>query len=193
MSENEKPNHWVIDDVQLIGKEVGGLKAPTAMTALVIDGYATEDGKNFDHAPFGAGRQDGTIMLLSKEVADNVYDRLSAYLKHPRGIEANVSEENEAAVARWDLPDGRVAVLVLDTVTPLLQEKFNNHLSVSHNISVVRSPDSSTVMRFDAERILRNKEDIMSGTDLEMFLEDNKYQAPRPAPKPTQSSFSFKP
>ena len=203
MSKNEEYDlrHWVIDDVALIGEQVGGLKAPSQMVGLLLDGYSTDDGKNFERVPFAANLHDGTIMLLSKEHGENVFEKLKNFLNHPRGIAANLIEENEAAVALWEVGQDKVALLVLDSTSRTLQDKFEGYLN-GMNISLVSSPDSATVLRFDADRIVKNKEDVM-GPDLELFLENNLYVVPAPefkvekkvspASQPVQSAFSFKP
>lgn len=174
--------HWILSSPKLLGNDVAGLRAPDAACALVVDGYSTANGKTFDFPPFGAGRCAATFMVLPAEAGHRVYERLAAYVGSRRSLIDNLADENEVLAARWDLPDGQVAVMAAESGgVENAQDAFERFLALdkiplhSSNLAVIAP-------RFDASQLLAARTSVFSKEAAEAL------RALLPAAKPAPRS-----
>ena len=154
----ESTRFWILTDPRSLGQDVAGLRTPDAAAAVVIDGYATDDGKNFEYPPFKSGKASATFMVLPKEVGERVYEKTAAHVISRRSIQQNVEGaiDNEVLAAKWNLEDGRVALLVADAgESENVQDAFERFLG-SEKISLQRSEFAVIAHRFSAATVLQS-------------------------------------
>lgn len=148
--------HWILDNPKALGGDVAGLRTPDAATALVIDGFATSNGKKFDFPPFGAGRMDITLMVLPAEVGNRMYEKMAGYVASRKSRTENLSDENEVLAAKWDIDGDTVAVMAADSIHSLVenaQDTFEQYLGFER-IQIHSSRLSAIGPAFDARKWL---------------------------------------
>lgn len=160
--ETETPQHWIISSPEAMGGNVAGLRTPDAVVALVIDGFATDDGQNFEYPPFEAGRQDAVFMVLEEEVGLRVFERLDKYVRGRQSAKENLEDQNEVVAARWDLGNGKIGILVGDsTGSEHIQNAFETTLGFE-KIYLQRSELAVIAQDFDANQVLAEGSKVFS-------------------------------
>lgn len=193
MTENfnsEDQVSWVLktnEEVAPILANVGGLAAPDQMTAFVLNGYETTDGKSFESMPFQAGKMNGSLIIVDKEVGETVYERVSKYVSGKGTIEQCREDENQQMIAKWNLKDEKSAILVLSSENLDIQDALEKQLEY-FKIKLHRSIDASFASDFDAAKLLSENYEINS-EEIRSFLEEKSVKAPAQQPRPS----SFKP
>lgn len=160
--EFEPLKHWIVTSPEAMGGNLAGLKTPDAVTALVIDGFSTDNGKDFEYPPFEAGRQDAIFMVLPSEVGGRVFERMQKYVAGRQSAKENLEDENEVAVALWVLNNDSVAILVADSGgMEHAQDAFEKTLGFE-KIYLQRSSEAVIAPAFDAEQILNENKNVFS-------------------------------
>lgn len=160
--ESESIKHWIVTSPEAMGGNLAGLKTPDAVTALVIDGFSTDNGKDFEFPPFDAGRQDATFMVLPSDVGGRVFERMEKYVAGRQSAKENLEDENEVAVALWVLNKDSVAILVADSGgMEHAQDAFEKTLGFE-KIYLQRSNNAVIAPAFDAEKILSESKSVFS-------------------------------
>lgn len=192
MNENIEDNlYWVLsssEDVAPIKKNVGGLTNPDQMTAFVLNGYESDDGKVFDRPPFEGGKMDGALILVDTHVADTVYPRIARFISSKGTINACVEDEVQHAVASWSLENDRTALLVLSSESSQIQEALEKELGF-FKVKLHRSLDASFSADFDVNALLSQDKEINSD-EMRQFI--NKYRVQAPTPVATAKAPSIK-
>lgn len=189
MNENiEDSVYWVLnssEEIAPIKKNVGGLANPDQMTAFVLNGYESDDGKNFENLPFEGGRMNGALILIDTSIADVVYPRVSRFVKSKGSINECVEDEVQHAVASWNLENDKTAILVLSSsANSLVQEALEKELGF-FKVKLHRSLDASFSADFDVRSLLAQDYEINSD-EMRSFM--NKYKVQAPAPTVTAKS-----
>ena len=151
---------WILDNPKALGGDVAGMRSPDAATALVIDGFATANGKKFDFPPFGAGLADVTLMALPADVGNRLYDKMAGYVASRQSRTENVAEENEVLAAKWVVDADTVVVMAADSArTPneFAQDAFGRFLGFE-KIQLYSSSDAVIASSFDARKWLETEE-----------------------------------
>lgn len=173
--------HWVLEGTSFLGGDVAGLRTPDEAVALLIDGYSTGDGKQFDAPPFGAGTANVTMVVLPEEVGDRIYERLSGYIGGRKSKKENLAEENEVLAAKWNLGNGSVAVLAADGGgAEYAQDVLEDYLRLER-IPLHSSGFAVIAPGMDASVLLENPMSVIGDKAREM-LESLCLESASPAP-----------
>lgn len=180
---SEDQVYWILktnEEVAPILANVGGLANPDQMTAFVLNGYESDDGKNFEKPPFEGGKMDGALILVDTSVADTVYPRIARFINSKGTINACVEDEVQHAVASWNLENDRTALLILSSESSQIQEALEKELSF-FKVKLHRSLDASFSADFDVNTLLSQDKEINS-EEMRQFINKHRVQAPAPAP-----------
>ena len=151
--EQETLKHWILTDPSTMGGDLAGLRTPDAVSALVIDGFSTDNGTDFEYPPFEAGRQDAVFMVLPAESGQRVFEGLSRYVAGRQSLKENLEDENEVVAAIWNLSEEKVAILVADSSgSEHIQNAFEQRLMME-KIYLQRS-GAVIDQLFDASKVL---------------------------------------
>lgn len=173
--------HWVLTGTDFLGGDVAGLRTPDEAVALLIDGYSTGDGKEFDAPPFGAGTSNVTMVVLGREVGERIYERLAGYVSGRKSLKENLAEENEVLAAKWILDEDRVAVLAADRGgVEHAQDVLENYLRLER-IPLHSSGMAVIAPNMDAAALLADPESVLGDT-ARQALESLRVQTVAPAP-----------
>ncbi len=154
------PNYWVVTTPAAMGNDLAGLRNPDVVTALVIDGYSTDDGKAFDKAPFARGATDAIFMVLDAEVGQKVYERMANYIKGRVSLKENLENDNEVVAGKWDLGNNQVALLVADGGgIDAAQSAFETALGLE-GVLLQRSNKAVMSAKFDASAVLQENKEV---------------------------------
>lgn len=122
MQTTNELNYWVGTSPDVLGNDIGGLSAPVKTTYFVCENL-TDDGLNFDAAPFRAGRLDGVLRLMDAEEGEKIFESVSATLSRRAFAGKMVENDNDAVVALWEVGDKRL-LFVGESETSLLQDAW---------------------------------------------------------------------
>lgn len=177
------PNFWIVTDPAAMGNDLGGLRNPDAVVALVIDGFSTDDGSTFDKAPFARGTSDAIFMVLDSESGTKVFDRMAGYVQGRPSRKENVESDNEVVVGKWELASGQVALMVADAGgVDHAQSAFEKSLGFE-DILLQRSDKAVMSSRFDVARVLADNKDVFSDIARQALEELTAPVAPAPRRK----------
>ena len=178
---------WILDNPKALGGDVAGMRSPDAATALVIDGFATANGKKFDFPPFGAGLADVTLMALPADVGNRLYEKMAGYVASRQSRTENVAEENEVLAAKWVVDADTVVVMAADSargVGEFAQDAFERFLGFE-KIQLHSSSNAVIAPGFDARKWLEGG-DVSPGIQrvIEGLCAPPPKTAPSRRPKP---------
>lgn len=172
---------WIVDQTKALGGDVAGLRTPDAAVALVIDGFATSNGKKFDFPPFGSGRVDVTMMAFPAELGERLYEKVAGYIASRQSRNENVAEENEVIAAKWAIDDDTVLVMVGDSAQSLCefaQDAFERYLGFE-KIHLHSSREAVIAPSFDAREWLDSGQ---GEANIRRIIESVALPASSPAP-----------
>jgi hypothetical protein len=111
--QEELTPHWLNKDTQSWGG-VTSWKSPDKGFSLLIEGYKTDDGVNFDGPLFPPGSLDVTLTVMEKDLAEKAYALAEKLMQKPTFISNCVEKDLEFVVSYWNISETHSVLLVGD-------------------------------------------------------------------------------